>query len=324
METDPINAPGLPEEFLRRLEEIVPCDHLDAVMRSFERARPPVFRLNSLRTEEQALLDVLAGLEFSVTRLKTPFPAFCVPVDQRQRLTRSPPTVDGRLYIQGLASILTTVALAPRPGEEVLDLAAAPGGKTLHMACMMGNRGRIAAVESVRARFFRLRANLVNHGASMVDTYLRDGTGVWRHCPERFNRVLLDAPCSSEARFQVNDSASSSHWKPRKIKEMSRKQRRLLFSAIQSTKPGGTLVYSTCTFAPEENELVIDRALRRFGDALTVEALRPDWASWQTGLTVWRGAALDPSIAGALRLLPDDLQQAAFICRIRKTRSTLT
>lgn len=94
----------------------------------------------------------------------------------------------------------------------MLDLAAAPGGKTLQMAAMMQDRGRIAAVEAVRTRMFKLQANLRRHGPTIVKTYLTDGRTVGRKTPERFDRVLLDSPCSSEARFQRADPGSWRHW----------------------------------------------------------------------------------------------------------------
>ena len=103
-----------------------------------------------------------------------------------------------------------------------------------------------------RGRFFRLRDNLARHGAENVQTHLADGTRIWRRHPERFDRVLLDAPCSSEGRFRADAPKTYAYWSKKKIAESSRKQRRLCYSAIQCLKPGGVLVYSTCTFAPKK------------------------------------------------------------------------
>ena len=168
-----------------------------------------------------------------------------------------------------------------RKGEEyILDLGAAPGSKTLQLAELMGNQGRIWAVESVRGRFFRLRDNLARHGAENVQIHLADGTRIWRRHSERFDRVLLDAPCSSEGRFHADAPKTYAYWSQKKIAEASRKQRRLCYSAVQCLKPGGVLVYSTCTFAPEENEAIINRVLRQFAGALTSRrshCLLPMW-----------------------------------------------
>ena len=166
--------------------------------------------------------------------------------------------------------------LAPQPGERVLDLCAAPGSKTGQIAAVMQDAGEIVAVEKVRDRFFRLRANVAGQGATCVCARLGSGTAVAHTDPEAFDRVLLDAPCSTEGRFQTNVPATTAYWSPRKIKEMRAKQGRLLYAAVQALRPGGTLVYSTCTFAPEENEGALAKMLKTFGDRVeVVPAERP-------------------------------------------------
>ncbi len=314
----------LPPDFVSRLEKIVPGPWRAEVLASF--SRPPravSFRLNPLRGEPEA---VLAELEAEGLR---PRPvswlpgAYWLEAEAKTRLTRSPAHEQGQLYVQNLSSMLPPWLLGPRPGERILDLAAAPGGKTLHMAAMMANQGWISAVEKVRARYFRLKANVSLHGADCVHTYLMDGAQVWRKCPEQFDRVLLDAPCSSEARFRVDDPASFAYWSERKIKEMSRKQGRLLFSAVQSLKPGGSLIYSTCSFAPEENERAISKLLCTFGDALSVEPLNVPLDNSQPGLRQWAGKPFAPGVEHSLRILPDGMMDGFYLCKLRKHRSTL-
>src|SRR5690625_7249313 len=98
--------------------------------------------------------------------------------------------------------------------------------------------------------------------AGIVRTFLRNGMTVWRCRPDHFDRVLLDAPCSSEGRFHTRRPETFAYWSPRKVKEMARKQRKLLSSAVKSLRPGGILVYSTCSYAPEENELALTDILK--------------------------------------------------------------
>ena len=246
-----------------------------------------------------------------------------MPNEQRRELSESEACLRGEIYLQNLSSMIPPLVLNPQSGERILDLAAAPGGKALQMAGMMANRGKISAVESVRGRFFRLRANLENHGAILVQTYLKDGIKVWRSCPEQFDRVLLDAACSAEGRFNVNEPSSYGYWSTKKIREMQRKQKRLLFSAVQCLKPGGTLVYSTCTFAPEENEVVVDSVLKRFGEALCLEELGKPPVAVQEGLICWRNRGLHPDLQRAWRILPDGIMEGFFACRLRKLESTL-
>ena len=119
---------------------------------------------------------------------------FSVAADLREAITRHEGARDGWLYPMNPSSLLAVEALAPRPGEEVLDLAAAPGGKTVLLAARMRNSGRIAAVEPVKGRFHRLRANLARCGVSNAQLYLADGRTIGRKVPERFDRVLLRCP----------------------------------------------------------------------------------------------------------------------------------
>ncbi len=214
--------------------------------------------------------------------------------------------------------MLPPLILAPRPGEKILDLCAAPGSKTLQMAAMMDNEGWISAVEAVKDRFFRMKANIEKNGATIVHTYHRDGIKVWRYVPEEFDRVLLDAPCSSEGQFALAEANSYRYWSERKIAEMNRKQKKLLFSAFQCLKPGGTLVYSTCTMAPEENEGVIDWFVKKFAGKVDILDLPLSHDALRPGLISFRGKAYDEAVRRASRILPDRLMEGFFICLLRK------
>ena len=242
---------------------------------------------------------------------------FALPAGDRQTLMAHPAVEAGSAYPTNPSSIVAARALAVCPEQEVLDLAAAPGGKTLQLAAAMENRGRIAAVEVVKGRFHRMRANLARCGVTIAEFYLADGRSIGRKVPERFDRVLLDSPCSSESRIRLEEPASYRHWSTRKTREMVRKQRGLIRSAYQSLKPGGEMVYCTCAFSAEENELVVDYLLRRESGAELL-ALDVPAAQSRCGLTSWQGKALDGRLAACRRVLPDDLFDGFFIARIRK------
>lgn len=310
----------LPQLFVERLQAILPPDRLHECLQSFTLTRATSFRINTLKTSEAELVDRLRAEGFDLRPIDWRPATYSVPQQQRRALTESGAFADGLIYIQDLSSMLAPMVLDPQPGERVLDLAAAPGGKTLQIAAMMQNRGELAAVESVKGRFFRLKANLQRGGASMVRSYLKDGRSVGAKVPERFDRVLLDAPCSSEARFLAADPASWSHWSLRKVTESARKQKRLLDSAIRSLRPDGTLVYCTCSYAPEENEQVVDAQIQRYGSAISVMPIELPVSNRQPGLLAWGRRSYSEQLRHAVRLLPNDQMRGFFICRIRRNR----
>jgi 16S rRNA (cytosine1407-C5)-methyltransferase len=147
---------------------------------------------------------------------------------------------------------------------------------------------------------------------------MRYGETFGRTQPAQFDRVLLDAPCSAEGRFDVREPKSYRFWKLRKVHEMANKQKRLLASAIQCLKPGGSLVYSTCTFAPEENEAVLDWALERFKGICDVATIRSPITGCLAGLIAWAGKTYHPLLYSTLRVLPTENLEGFFLARLLK------
>lgn len=317
-------TPQLPSGFITRLSEIVPSDKFATVFAAFGRERETAFRVNTLLAKPDATIHSLNEQGFHLAPVAGILDgAYTVAPQERRSLTETPECSAGHIYIQNPASMLPPLVLTPQADEKILDLAAAPGSKTLHIAALMGNTGWISAVEAVRERFFRLKSNLEKHGATNVHTYLRDGSKVFRQVPEEFDRVLLDAPCSSEGQFSMLHPASFAYWSEKKIGDMSRKQKQLLYSAVQCLKPGGTLIYSTCTLAPEENEMVVHGILKKFPAALEIVPITLNLPQAMPGLTAWRNKNFHPSIAGTVRILPDHRFEGFFICHLRKTAGTI-
>ena len=227
----------------------------------------------------------------------------------------------GALYLQGLASMTAPLALAPAPDEHVLDMAAAPGGKTTQLACLMqgiGPGGRLLANDSSRRRVYKLRAVLEAQGAQAVDTICRPGQGLGRAHPGAFDAVLLDAPCSAEARVAPGSPEAES-WTPRRIPRLASLQRQLLSSAIAATRPGGRIVYATCTFAPEENEAVVEHALTRHAGDVEVAPLDLSLPPALPGLTQWGRKTFAPALAHTRRLLPGPGVEGFFLAMLRRT-----
>jgi len=173
----------------------------------------------------------------------------------------------GKVYVQDEAAQLVSEMLGPEPGERVLDACAAPGGKTTHMAEMMKNKGEVVAVEVDERRIAILRENIEVMGASCVkvingDITALEGLGT-------FDRVLIDAPCSSLGVIRRNPDVKYRH-KASDLSRLAERQGRILEAASKLLKPGGTLLYCTCSTEPEEGEQVVQKFLKTSGDFINI------------------------------------------------------
>lgn len=315
------NPGGLPPVFLERLQRLFPESLYGEVLTSFSVPKDIALRLQKPGYSREDLSGLLrkAGLEPEEIE-ELPFPAFFVSRETFRKLQEHPLYTQGTLYAQGLSSMLAVLVLAPRPGEKVLDMAAAPGSKTSLIAYLMKGEGELTANDTHRGRFFRMKTILENQGYRHIRMTLTAGEAFGRREPESYDRVLLDAPCSGEARFQADDPKSLGFWKMMKVRDLAKKQKRLFLSAFSALKPGGVLVYSTCTFSPEENEGAVAAALKRIGSAAELEAVSlPPSVRVMAGLTSWENKVYPPALARACRIVPGPRTEGFFILRVRKT-----
>ncbi len=243
--------------------------------------------------------------------------AFRLPSWERPGATL--PFVAGWYYVQEEIAMAAVVALDPQPGERVLDLCAAPGGKTAQIALRVGPGGSVLANEVSRERLASLRATVDRLGLLNVGVAWYDGRffpapdGVW-------DRVLVDAPCTGEGTVRKAEH----RWRP--VTESFRRycttvQQALLRRALHLVKPGGVIVYSTCTFAPEENEMVLDAVLGDYGvvEPFTIEGLQA-----MPGVQRWEGRSLREDVVHAHRFWPHLNDTGGFfVARIRRTEIPL-
>jgi len=313
-----MNHPALPDEFLDRLRRIVGDEHFDSVVASFSDAKRTSFRVNTILAEPATVAEQLRGEGLSLDATPWCDHAFVVAPGQRDALTHSSLATDGSIYVQGLSSIFASLVLAPRPDQWNLDLAAAPGGKASHVAALMQNEGKLSVVEPIKKRMYRLADNMKRLGVSISKTYLMDGRKAGRKVPERFDCVLLDAPCSGESRIHASDPKSFEFWSPRKIKEQSRKQKGLIESAFQCLKPGGTMLYSTCSFAPEENEAIVAHLLEATDGEAQLQPIEMPFENCQPGLNSFEETQFPTELAQTCRILPNESFDGFYLAKICK------
>ena len=306
---------GPPEAFLERLRRLE-----DALGVGLSARRAGANRtVLRVRGPLEAAREGLVARGISAETVPGLPAALSVSAAQREAVTHDPDLAGDGIRVQGASSQRAALALGVRPGESVLDLAAAPGGKTLILADALGGAGTLVAVEVVPARFHRLRDNLTRAGAGFVRCVLGDGRRVVGRYRRGFDRVLLDAPCSAEARFRDDDAATFATWSVPKVRDMARKQWGLLGAAIRALRPGAELIYATCSFAPEENEANV--AAHLTGDGPAVELLELELGAGVTtvpGLCRWEKKRWPDELVRTRRIVPDELHEGFFVARLRR------
>jgi tRNA (cytosine49-C5)-methyltransferase len=218
----------------------------------------------------------------------------------------------GYIYVQDAASMIPPVVLDPQPGEVVLDLCAAPGSKTSQIAMYMQNTGVIFANDVTGDRLNPLGLNMQRCGIANVLITLRAN----RHLQQIFDRVLIDAPCSGTGTIR-RSLKTLQMWSPGLVSRLVSEQRKLIEQGFSVLKPGGTIVYSTCTQEPEENEGMISWFLERHPDAellpIELNIKRSD------SIMSFNGQEYNPEVSKCLRIYPQDNDtEGFFVAKIRK------
>jgi NOL1/NOP2/sun family putative RNA methylase len=297
---------GYDEWLVGRFLKYVP--DVEGFLEKMEKKPTQYIRTNTLKTTKEALAARLAakGFELRDTAIEE-----VLAIDKAPLATGA--TTEyllGHYYIQDLSSCMAVDALDVREGQSVLDVAAAPGGKTTFIAQRMRNTGSIIALEPNAKRARSTAFNLERLG--VCNTCLCNIDGSAAASLGEFDRVLLDAPCSCEGVIAKDPSRKTSH-SPEDVDYCAARQKKLLEAAVRATRPGGIIVYSTCSFAPEENEMMIDWAVRELG--MQVEP----FAHGSEGMGAFGDREFHPSIRNARRFYPHLHDTTGFfVARLRK------
>jgi len=218
----------------------------------------------------------------------------------------------GYYYVQEISSMLPPLALSPKPGELVLDLFASPGSKTTQMAAMMENSGTIIANDLKIGRISILVTNVEKMGATNVVVTRGDAVAFCSKLLKsnfgKFDKILLDVPCSGEGTLRSSPKTFII-WNEKVVKSLSRQQKKFFAFAVRLLKKGGTIVYSTCTHAPEENEEVVSFALENF--PLEVETLSLP-LKCRRGIERWKDKDFGKEVGKACRIYPQDNDSEGF------------
>lgn len=290
---------------------------VDQILKGLEGSRPTTFRTNSLKITTAELVQRLQQMDIYYEQLEWN-PDFFILQSDKKEFINSDIYREGLVYTQSLASLLPVLILDPKPDETILDLTAAPGSKTTQIAALMNNTGTIIANDRHLIRLEKLKYNLKKQGVENTKITNLQGQELGHKHPNFFDKTLLDAPCSLEGTFNTNNPKSYQNWDQQLVDALSKRQQELLYSAYLATKPGGTIVYSTCTLEVEENEMNINWLLKKTSNKVQLEEISFPKIPSLPGLTSGANQTFHPSLKKTLRVLPSELFEGFYLAKLKK------
>ena len=293
----------IPEAFTLRMKRLL-CEDYDAFLESFNRPRAVGLRLNPLKTNTPPDLS-----QFALAPV--PWEPYGYYYDPETRPGKSPYHEAGLYYLQEASAMAPAALLDPQPGERVLDLCAAPGGKSTQLAGRMQGRGFLVCNEIHPKRAKILASNIERLGISNALVLNEHPQRLEARFAGYFDKILVDAPCSGEGMFRKEEAAVTD-WSEDTVAMCARRQAEILHSAAQMLRPGGRLVYSTCTFAPEENEGRVSAFLHTHPE-FSVERINAPWFS--PGRPDWIQDPA-PGLEATFRLWPHKLLGEGHYCAV--------
>ena len=264
-------------------------------------------RVNRLKSEPAAVRAALEAAGLACEGVAWSGDALVLPGAREEDVTALPLYERGEVYLQSLSSMIPALLLGAQPGENILDMAAAPGGKTTQIAALTGGRAMITACERHAARCERLKFNLERQGARGVTVMNMDA----RQLDDlfAFDRILLDAPCSGSGTVQLGER-SRARFDRETLARVTRMQEALLVKALRLLRPGHEMIYSTCSVLAQENERMVERIARRCGAAVVPLELAGFGDVPQ----------LPTALPGTLCVCPDARYEGFFVAKLRRNK----
>lgn len=302
----------LPKEFIENLYELHSPLVADKILAGMAGKRNTTLRVNTLKYNIQDLMRYFREINIKFERVNFYNDALIIKNANEKEIQKLEMYEKGYIYLQSLSSMVPPLVLGVKENENILDMASAPGSKTTQISAMMKNTGYIVANELDKIRCERLKFNVENQGVTNAEIINGYGEKLGDKYPESFDRVLLDTPCSGEGRFIAEIPGTYRNWSVRSVKELSKIQRKLIKSGYNALKPGGIMVYSTCTLNLEENENILKWALENLN--LKMMDINLDIKG------AIPGDSLDTKlrIEKAIKILPTKETEGFFVAKLKK------
>ncbi|MCU0642128.1 MAG: RsmB/NOP family class I SAM-dependent RNA methyltransferase [archaeon] len=304
--------------FRERMEKLLPDKEDFSAFEKIVHTQPKNFiRCNTLKVSPDELMKRL-NKKWRVVQPYSEYPEIML-IDQvlaPGELGNSIEHLLGYYYVQEVCSMMSPLALEAKPKEIILDLCASPGSKTSQIAAKMENSGTLIANDLKLDRLKILSANLERNGITNSIVTQRDAVALCANLSKmnfKFDRILVDAPCSGEGTLRSSPKTFLM-WNEKVINNFSRQQKKFVAYALKCLKVNGVLVYSTCTHAPEEDEEVMDFAIKNF--PVKIETLNLP-LKCRPGITEWYGRSYSNEVKKACRIYPhDNDSEGFFVCKM--------
>ncbi len=313
----------LPPKYIERIQETLPKSEWDCFFANVTKPLPKTVRITP------NYKDIPNFWHLTPTAIPN---AFFIKRDNQDEipLGKTLEHFTGKMYVASLSSLLPPIILNPQPGETVLDMCAAPGSKSTYLATLMNNSGTLITNEPSSSRSKKLVANLERMGIANYILLQSDGTKLCYYLENKFDKILLDTPCSSEGFSRKDSKFFDKMWAERKIFESAKLQKRLILSAFEMLKPEGEMVYSTCTSAPEENETIVQYLMDKYsGTAKILPINLPKSIPLRSGIAKFMDQTFDPEITkNTIRIwphleTPQWSSETFFLAKIKKLNCSL-
>ena len=294
-------------EFLEvMLKEQYGIETAKKIINGYLTKRKTTLRINTIKSDIEEIKNKLQESKIEYEEVPWSKEALIIKNADEKSIQEMEIYQDGKIYMQSLSSMLPPIILEPKEKTDILDMAAAPGGKTTQIAALTNNKAHITACEKNKIRAERLKYNVDKQGATCVFIMPKDSRFIDDFFS--FDQILLDAPCSGSGTLDFNDSNIEKYFTKQLIERSTKTQKTLLKKAISLLKPGHEMVYSTCSILACENEEVVESILKEGKTEII-----PISFEGIESLPV-----LTTKISGTLCVCPTELYEGFFVAKIRK------
>ena len=299
---------NLPEFLIDKLKLQYGQELTEEIINGYSKKRVTTFRVNTLNSNSEEIENVLKELNIEYENVKWSKDAFVLKNANESDIEKLDIYKEGKVYLQSLSSMIPPIVLMPKEGKDILDMAAAPGGKTTQMAALSNNKAHITACEMNNIRIEKLKYNLEKQGASCVYVMQKDSRQIDDFFS--FDQILLDSPCSGSGTLYLEDPNLNKYFTKVLVDKSTKAQLALLKKALRILKPGEEMVYSTCSILQEENEEIVRKAMA----TAKCEIVKIEFEGMD------KLPLLPSKIDGTLCIKPTELYEGFYVAKIRKLK----